>query len=178
MSDGNKKRMTNSLHAKLKEERVRMQVRTELYTTRGCWTPRNPVIFDRISYYLGRYYPIQFPMGTSCLGTFTFSDKKFYLRDLGLMVREIHKFHPEFVLGKYDSYWFCRTLMDVITEMKNPTSTTKGLEKKAGSLSLRHFPTLRLIQSNPAQVTQLVTEIKAEIQKSDQRVSHHILICI
>lgn len=113
-----------------------------------------------------------------CLETLTFDKPgapKFYLRDFGLMVLEIHNRQPNWSLRAYNSFWFARTLGDVITAMRNPqTQSPELVNKLAGCLAnIGGFG--RIVRSNQAEVSELIVKIKDAIRANDQMVSY---LCI
>lgn len=185
MNDDEKRTMTEQLRAKLKEELKQIKLRTDRYITpsnnfsmssRAMKSDPPPLValdkIFRVDLKDGSE-PTEHSLNAICLDTLTFDTRKLYLRDLVIMVREIHAIHPEYSLRQYNCYWFARTLADILTMIKNPTTDTpKTVDEKAGCVSGIPTRLARVVQSNPTEVTHLVIKIESAIMEDDRRVSN------
>lgn len=117
-------------------------------------------------------------LSSQLLQTFTFPNEKFYLRDLGLMLRDIHYLHPAYTLREHNCYWFARSLVDVFMAMKHPTSTAPdNTVSQPGALRMAHRMHYNIIKPNPAEVAGMVSRIETAIEEDDKLVSGIVLLC-
>lgn len=88
------------------------------------------------------------------------------------MAREVHNYQPSGSLQKHNSFWFTRTLMDLIMAMKECTFVGQNKSDLAGCLNLHPFRFIPAMKPNPVEIEDLIVKTKQAVINDDQRVSY------